>query len=662
MDEQTINKIEADLSAPKYPYWIGVLVSLGILVFLYVVSRDDYVLFHTFAEIFATIAGGTIFLVIWNASRRLTNHFYLVVGISFLSVAMLRLLHAFAYKGLGQIFFHSYDISNLATQLWLAGSIIQAASFVAATLFIKRRARPWVVLAVNALFIFGFLISILYFRSFPSAFVSGSGLTSFKIISEYVISAVYLATIYILIRNKRNFDQSVYRITIASVALLVTTELTLALYNDAGIINLVGHFFEIIAYYLFYRALVFKVIYKPEGVIFRELKESEKELRESNAKLHSLSIRLAKEKEETQALLSSIGDGVVATDSCGRITFVNQSFMDLFDLDHKEILDSNLGELLPMYDEKGKFVPLSQRPIGKALYHTFGTRVRVVQNDRFYFKKKDNSVIRLFLTASPILNHGRLVGVMGICRDITKEKELENTKLEFVSFAAHQLRTPLTTIKLTTELLSRSKKRMNPDMRETISNMDKDIDVMKKLVDTFLNVARIQSGKLQISPAKEDVHVLIKDVIVQSNILAKAKNIKIEENFDKDIPSIKIDQNIFYIILENYITNAIKYSPENELVIVQTKLDPKHLQIEVTNGGVGIPRVDHLKVFNQMFRSNNTTGAEGSGIGLYLVRLIAKQCGAKVWFDSPSPHYKNDPKNIGSTFYLSLPLSGMKKR
>jgi NtrC-family two-component system sensor histidine kinase KinB len=251
---------------------------------------------------------------------------------------------------------------------------------------------------------------------------------------------------------------------------------------------------------------------------------------------------------------------------------------------------------------------------------------------------------------------------MGICRDITREKELENTKLEFVSFAAHQLRTPLTTLKLTTELIVDQGKKIDPGLKEIILDLKKDIDNMDKLVDTFLNVARIQSGRLSVTPEIENVGILISDVMAQSRVLAEAKGISIECNFEENIPLIKIDQHIFYIILENYVTNAIKYSPDNQPIFVEAKLINKNLQVGVTNGGIGIPRADHLKVFNRMFRSKNTTGAEGSGIGLYLVRLIAKQCGGKVWFESPSPYYKNDPKNTGSTFYFSLPLSGMKKK
>jgi signal transduction histidine kinase len=231
-----------------------------------------------------------------------------------------------------------------------------------------------------------------------------------------------------------------------------------------------------------------------------------------------------------------------------------------------------------------------------------------------------------------------------------------------VSFAAHQLRTPLTTLKLTTELIIERRKKIDPGMKETIFNLKRDIDNMDKLVDTFLNVARIQSGRLNIVPEVEDVKALLRDVISQSNTIATEKGVSIEEEFQEALPFIKIDQNSFYIIMENYITNAIKYSPPNMSVVVSAKITGKDLEIEVTNGGVGIAKADHPKIFNQMFRASNTGEIEGSGIGLYLVRLIAKQCGGKVWFESPAPRYKSDPGNHGSAFYFSLPISGMKRR
>lgn len=184
---------------------------------------------------------------------------------------------------------------------------------------------------------------------------------------------------------------------------------------------------------------------------------------------------------------------------------------------------------------------------------------------------------------------------------------------------------------------------------------------MTALVNTFLNVSRIQLGKLKISPELDDVRVIIDDVVKRKKILANNKKIKIEKFFDNNVPLVKIDHNIFNIIMENFIDNAIKYSPEKETVAVSCGVREKDLFIEVTNAGVGIPKTAHHKIFSQMFRADNTEKIEGSGLGLYLVRSIVDQSGGKVWFDSPSPHLF-EKNNRGSTFYFSLPLSGMKTK
>lgn len=439
------------------------------------------------------------------------------------------------------------------------------------------------------------------------------------------------------------------------------SELSFTLYTDPfGFSNMIGHFFAIFAYYLFYRTLVVSIIYRPQRIIFRDYVNNQEKLLENQDKLREYARQLQLEKNEDEALLSSIGDGVVATDNCGRIMFANRAFSDLFDLANTELINRNLDSVVPLVDDGGRKVPIEKRPLGLILYSMKNTQ-KIMKTDQFSFKRKDKVIIRLLITASPIINKGRITGVIGIYRDITKEKDLERTKSELISFAAHQLRTPLTTLGLTTELLYSGKKKIDKETRENLNYLKQDIDSMAHLVNTFLNVSRVETGRLKINPELDDVKLMIKEMVNRAKKVAKQKEITIIETYANHMPYIKVDQNIFNTIIENLLMNSIKYTPENGQVVVKATTLPKNLLVEIVDSGPGIPASEHGKVFDSMFRGSTSHGAEGLGLGLYIVRSMIKQCGGKVWFESPSPYHINSDI-IGTTFYFSLPLTGMKQQ
>ena len=184
-----------------------------ILVGLYLISLQNYLLFHSIVEFAAIAVAFTIFILVWNTRRVITDSFFLLLGISFLFTGSIDLLHTLAYKGMGVFPGNS---SDLPTQLWLAARYFQSITFFVATLLIgrsltrDRKHDPAIFLAGCAVFSGLLLASIFVWNSFPHAFIEGSGLTVFKIASEYLISLILLATIVMLILRREHFDRSVW--------------------------------------------------------------------------------------------------------------------------------------------------------------------------------------------------------------------------------------------------------------------------------------------------------------------------------------------------------------------------------------------------------------------------------------------------------------------
>src|SRR5574341_411330 len=187
----------SDNSIPS-KYGLPLLTGVTVLLGLYASSLYNYLLFHSLVEIFSVIVSFIIFVLAWNTRRVQDNHYLLFLGIAFLFTGALEMVHAFAYKGFGV--FPGHD-SNLPTQLWIAFRSLLSVSFLAAPFFITRTLNVVKISATYAA-VTSLLFWSIFAGVFPDCFVEGRGLTPFKIISEYVIIAVFLASLGLLLRNR----------------------------------------------------------------------------------------------------------------------------------------------------------------------------------------------------------------------------------------------------------------------------------------------------------------------------------------------------------------------------------------------------------------------------------------------------------------------------
>ncbi len=252
---------------------VGILVFLG----LYLTSLHHYLLFHSLAEIFSIVVACGIFMITLNSRRFLDNNYLLYIGIAFLFVGALDLIHTLAYKGMGV--FQGYE-TNLPTQLWIAARYVESISLLIAPLLFGRKLRANFVLFGYGIATFFLLMSIFYWNIFPACFIEGVGLTPFKKISEYLISLILLASIALLLKNRREFDLKVLQWLIWSIIISIVSELAFTFYVDTyGLSNLIGHFFKIASFYLIYKAIIETGLTRPYALLFRNLKRSEERFR-----------------------------------------------------------------------------------------------------------------------------------------------------------------------------------------------------------------------------------------------------------------------------------------------------------------------------------------------------------------------------------------------
>jgi len=237
----------------KAKAFFSIFLGVFILVRLYIISTSDYLLFHTLAEAFSIVIAIGIFIVAWNSKKFFENSYLLFLGIAYFFIAGIDLVHTLSYKGMN--IFVGFD-SNLPAQLWIGARYFQAIVLLIAPIFINRKLKVKIATIVFMLITLGLLASI-FLRVFPTAYVEGSGLTQFKIVSEYIISTILIASIFFLYRYKERFDKRVLYFLIGSIILTVFAEVAFIFYVSVyGLSNLIGHMFKIIAFYLIYRALV----------------------------------------------------------------------------------------------------------------------------------------------------------------------------------------------------------------------------------------------------------------------------------------------------------------------------------------------------------------------------------------------------------------------
>lgn len=337
-------------------------VAIGGLFFLgLVLSRlHSYLLFHSLAEIFSIIIACSIFALAWNSRRIIDNGYFVFIGIAYLFVGALDLLHTLSYKGMGVFPGAS---PNLPTQLWIAARYMQGISFVLAPFFLGRKFPARLVFSFYSMVFAFIIVSIFVCDLFPNCFLADSGLTPFKKDSEFVISFLFLGAIGLLLRRRKAFDPQVLNFLVVSFTLTIISELTFTLYTDVyGLFNLIGHFLKVIAFYFFYKAIIETGLVTPYRVLFRNLKQSEEDLRHARDELEihvlertaellranqALQAQIA-QRHRTEEALQETGmqySQVVESSQTGiyidqdeRIVFCNSRFAEIYGFAKEEIL------------------------------------------------------------------------------------------------------------------------------------------------------------------------------------------------------------------------------------------------------------------------------------------------------------------------------------
>ncbi|OGH14948.1 MAG: hypothetical protein A2860_01955 [Candidatus Levybacteria bacterium RIFCSPHIGHO2_01_FULL_37_33] len=384
------------------------------------------------------------------------------------------------------------------------------------------------------------------------------------------------------------------------------------------------------------------------------------------------------EKTKDEATLTSIGEGVVVTDPQGKILVFNHAAEQMTNWIASEAVGRFWFETVPAMDEKGYLISREDRDMYKAL--TTGKKVF----SQSIYLQKGSGKITVAITATPIVLKDQIIGAVQVFRDISHEKEVDRMKTEFISLASHQLRTPLSAVKWFCEmLLNGDAGELNPEQKEYAKNVSDSNERMISLVNSLLNISRIESGRIIVDPKPTNINKLISEVITEIKVKSNAKKQQIIVSVHSDLPLINIDPQLIREVYVNLLTNASKYTPPGGEISVFISKKGDELISQVSDNGYGIPKKDCDKIFQKFYRGENIIKieTEGNGLGLYLAKAIVESSGGKIWFssssgsqpkaDAPLEHVlggeSTEEKDLpaereGTSFYFSLPISGVQAK
>ncbi|HEX7963039.1 MAG TPA: ATP-binding protein [Candidatus Saccharimonadales bacterium] len=377
----------------------------------------------------------------------------------------------------------------------------------------------------------------------------------------------------------------------------------------------------------------------------------ERKVRDRTRALDRKVAEVSAAKSKDDAILESIGDGMIVTDDKGNILLINEIATELCGLAAPAKMIGKKTSEIPFYDEKDARIPAEKRPLHQAL--TSGKKVTQDLHTRSAagFKKA------LSITATPVKQGDKIIGAIEMLRDVTKEKEVDRMKTEFISLASHQLRTPLSAINWFSEMLmSGDVGKLKAQQLEVARNIYESSGRMTQLVGSLLNISRIESGRIMVDPKPTNLNELVAGIVKDLEAKIKERNQTIIISVNKELPDINLDPRLIGQVYLNLLTNAIKYTPKGgEISLFISRKDDQVIS-QVTDTGYGIPKEEQSKMFQKFFRASNAVKveADGTGLGMYLVKAIVESSGGKIWFESK--------EGKGTTFWFSLPLSGMKRK
>jgi two-component system sensor histidine kinase VicK len=376
------------------------------------------------------------------------------------------------------------------------------------------------------------------------------------------------------------------------------------------------------------------------------LKESYDNLEE---RVRARTREVLEKNAQDDAIFKSLQYGLLVTDRKGDVILLNDAGSLLTGWKEDEAKGISYTEILRFLTKDSTALPDNDHPMKGALESH--EPVVPVLDPGYSIMKKNGKNAPIFITTAPIMKNGECLGVIALFRDVTEDRRIDQMKSQFISLASHQLRTPLSSIRWYVEmLLGGDEGALDEEKQKSVQEIGAANDRMIRMVTSLLHVANLELGTFTVHDETSiDVIELIRKIEKMFLFECKTRSIKLCEDFQtKGTLMRRTDPELLELILQNMISNAIKYSHDGSNVTIHVQEKDTSLSISVEDHGIGIPKKDQSKIFEKLFRADNAreVDTDGNGLGLYIAKIAADVIHVKI--DVQSEEGK------GTTFTLTL--------
>lgn len=656
---------------PRPALWLAVswgaaalpLVALRTLGVWYAWPPRTYVPVHALVELAIALVAFATFAVQWYAAgvRGASDARARFLGSAFLGVGLLHTLHLLVFPGMPGLFGPDTVERGiyylLLGRVWLTGALL-AAAFIAPASAHPLLGRGALAVANVAAVALAAAFEIPLPDSPGLLYRPGTGLTTAKVGLELVLAALAVAGAVLHWRSWREArDRTALRLA-AALGLVVLSELSFATFASVyDVYNLAGHAYALLSAAVMFDGLFVTAIIDP----YRRLDFTSRDLAASNARLDALRAHVEGElattiarlreasaseqlaRAELEAAIAAVPDGIAICSPEGRILRTNGAADRLLgsDGDLEETLLERWSRLRVQTTE-GKPFSVEDSPVVKALQ---GETVPGVPAS---LETAGGKRLWVSIGAAPMrTTDGRLDGAVASITDIGAVQELQGQREDLLRAVSHDLRNPLQIVVLQAERLQRLLPE-GPALQKERTSADRIVHAAKHMaimIRDLVEAARMESGGLKLSLQEVEVGPFVQRLLAQSAGALDTARVRLE--IAPEMPRASADPARLERILVNLIGNALKYSPQGAEVRVAAAARDGEIVVSVSDGGPGIDPEDLPRLFDRFYRGRRTQGADGLGLGLYIVQMLVEAHRGRVWVESRPGE--------GATFRFTLP-------
>lgn len=344
------------------------------------------------------------------------------------------------------------------------------------------------------------------------------------------------------------------------------------------------------------------------------------------------------EKRETDAVIRSIAEGLVVVDGQGKVVMMNPAAEKLLGTSGKDKIGRPVEEGIK--DEQ--LISLVKESKDK-------------QRKEVELVSQQDETKKVLRASTAVIENenGQTVGMVSVLSDITKQKELEQMKTNFVSHVSHELRTPLVAMEKSISLiLSKSTGEISETQEQFLSIADRNLKRLGLLINDLLDLSKLEAGKMEMKLEPTAIGQVIGETVEALSVWAGTKFVALKKEIEPGVPDVQIDANRIIQVLTNLVGNAIKFTPASGCVTLRAAYSSgaKEVRVSVEDTGIGISPEDLPKVFDKFYQTGEraSTDISGTGIGLTIAKEIVERHGGRIWAESE--------KGAGAKFIFTLPL------